>query len=400
MLEELGERPVEADPLPDRLHLGPVSGDLSKPDLVHLVRRQRQGRVLLDQGSVERVAAAHVDEAAAFPGMRKIFVAQEVAKAPIGGIDVVDDRRLVRLAKPLAFGFRNRLREILNRAEERRFLRRRGELGVELADHVADRQLALDHARSEAFTEAEDRPVDSTDEVAVPLEIILIILDVSERRRVPARGEDRIEGVEAGEVVDRPDRGERQHLGGEIGEVFLALIFEDVIGDPVGLVEGRPVDRRERCQIGLSRRPLAGKIFVGEEVAEAVRIAVIAAEHAGEGVAAQIGLVARPEQSVELLARRRRHRRRCRRFGRRLGGGGRGPDGGDERSGSEQGDISGHDGNPPFWFRRAGWRSSRRSSARAPSSAEPRSSVPGRESREGRSDRQAPAWRGREARGS
>ena len=50
------------------------------------------------------------------------------------------------------------------------------------------------------------------DELAVALEVVLIILDVAERRRAPSRGEDRIEGVEAGEMVDRPDRGQRQHV--------------------------------------------------------------------------------------------------------------------------------------------------------------------------------------------
>ena len=122
-------------------------------------------------------------------------------------------------------------------------------------------------------------------------------------------------------MVDRPDRGQCQHIRGDVGELFLALIFEDVVGNPVGLVERCAVDGGESGKILLRGRPFPRKIFIGKEIAQPVGITIIAAEHPGQGIAPQIGLVARLEQSVEplscilgLCTRRGRH-------GRRHGGG-------------------------------------------------------------------------------
>ena len=160
MLEELGERAGEADAGLDRLHLGAVARDLAQADLVDLVGGQRQGRVLLDEAAVEQVAAAHVDEADAVAGMRQIIVLKEIAQPPIGGVDAVADDREMRLAQPRPLRFRHRVGEGLQRAGIRRLLGRRGELGVELADHVPDGELGLDHARGEALAEAGDDPVE------------------------------------------------------------------------------------------------------------------------------------------------------------------------------------------------------------------------------------------------
>ena len=92
MLEELGERAVEADPGLDRLHLAADPGDLAEAEIVDIVGGEREGRVLLDQPPVEDVAAAHVDEADAVAGARQIFVLQEVAQPAVGGEDAVADR--------------------------------------------------------------------------------------------------------------------------------------------------------------------------------------------------------------------------------------------------------------------------------------------------------------------
>ena len=123
MLEELGKRSVEADPILDRLHLGPVAGDLTKTDFVHMFGGQRQSRVLLDQRPIEFRSAAHVHQTGALASARQIFVAKEIAQSPVSGVDIVDDGSPVRKAKPLAFGFGHLFREIEDRPEQRRFFR-------------------------------------------------------------------------------------------------------------------------------------------------------------------------------------------------------------------------------------------------------------------------------------
>ena len=60
-------------------------------------------------------------------------------------------------------------------------------------------------------------------------------------------------------MVDRPDRGQREHIRLEVAKIVPPLIFEDVIGDAVGRVERAPVDRRERRQI-----LLGGGLFGGD----------------------------------------------------------------------------------------------------------------------------------------
>ena len=98
--------------------------------------------------------------------------------------------------------------------------------------------------------------------LVVALEIVLIILDRLERRRALARGEIGIESVEAEEMVDRADRGQRQHLGRERAQAQLPLPLEHVVGELVGRRERGAVDRRERGQILLAGGALGVEISV------------------------------------------------------------------------------------------------------------------------------------------
>src|SRR5215218_1142820 len=86
--------------------------------------------------------------------------------------------------------------------------------------------------------------------------IIVIVGDVAERRRALAGGEAGIEGMEAGEMIDRPDPGQRQQIRLEVPEIVVPLPLEDVIGDPVGRVQRAPVDRPQCRKLLLGSAPL------------------------------------------------------------------------------------------------------------------------------------------------
>ena len=207
-------------------------------------------------------------------------------------------------------------------------------------------ELGFDDARGEAFAEAGDGAVEDGDELAVPAEIVLIILDIAERRGAAARGEDRIEGVDAGEMVDRPHPGEREQILLQIAQIVLALIFEDVIGDAVGrLTSAARSMPRSAARSSSAAAPLGREIGVRAEIAEPVGIAIIAAEHALHRIAAQARLVAVAEElcggacplRCARLGRARRGRGGAGRGLRQSGGRGR-----QQQSGGEQGAV-GHD---------------------------------------------------------
>ena len=316
------------------------------------VRGQRQRRIGLDQAGVEPVAAAHVDEAGAVAGVGQIIVLKERAQPAVGREDRIADDGGISGAQADPLGLGHRVRKGLHRPVIRRGFGRIGKLGVELRDHVADGELGIDHARRQPLAEAPDRAIHQCREFAVAGQVVLIILDIAERRRAAAGGEGRIKGVEAAEMVDRADRGQRQHVGLKVGEVVLALIFEHVIGKRVGRVQPGAVDRPQRREIGIGRSALAGIIFVADIVAEMGRVAEIAAEHARDRVAAQIVLIALVEQAVEPAVRAvvrgggrgRRRRGGSRRrsiLGERRGGG--------EQRECEQEGLGGHDVRSRSW---------------------------------------------------
>ena len=78
LLEELAERAFEANLVLDRLHLAPEPCNLPQSEIVDRVGGERQGRVLLDQITVELGPAFHVDEPHALARVREIFVLQKV----------------------------------------------------------------------------------------------------------------------------------------------------------------------------------------------------------------------------------------------------------------------------------------------------------------------------------
>jgi hypothetical protein len=221
-------------------------------------------------------------------------------------------------AEPLLIGRRDAFREFLHRSVEGGALHALLQLQVELVDDVAHDELGLDDAGRHSFAEAADHLVDRSRILAVPLEVVLIILDRLERRRALAGGKVGIEGVEAEEVIERPHRRQCEQLRLDAAELHLRLPFEDVVGELVRGRQGIPVDGGELAKLVLPGGPLGGEIGVADAVAEPVGIAHVAPEQGAERIAPEIVLVARLEQAVEVLARVA-NRSRCGRGILRLG---------------------------------------------------------------------------------
>src|ERR1044072_6132007 len=114
--------------------------------------------------------------------MREMFFFEEAAEPSGRGIYLVRDREAIFLRQPFAIRSTDRIRELLDRAEIGRMLRRQLQLVVDLLDYVADGHLPLDDARLLAFLETPDRSVDVDDEVLVPLQIVFVVGQRVERR--------------------------------------------------------------------------------------------------------------------------------------------------------------------------------------------------------------------------
>ena len=72
-------------------------------------------------------------------------------------------------------------------------------------------------------------------------------------------------------MVERADRGQRQHVRLDVGQILAALIFEDVISEPVGRVELGPADPVQGGEILLGGLALGRKMGVAERSRRAGR---------------------------------------------------------------------------------------------------------------------------------
>ena len=262
MLEKFLQRALEPDLGLDRFHLAVDPRHFGQAQLVDIIGGQRQRRQFLDRRPVQDVATLHARNSHLFARDGQIFVLQEIAQPDIGRLDLIADHRLIFGGQALAISGGDRVGEFLDRAIEHRTLNPLLDLRVELADHVVDGHLRLDDARLHALAEPADRPIDQRHIVLVALQIILVIGQRLERCRPLARGEGRVEGVKAREMVDRAHRGQCEHFGRKPFQPQLCLPFEHVIGDLVGGVERRAVDRVEALQLVLGRGALGVEIGI------------------------------------------------------------------------------------------------------------------------------------------
>ena len=187
-------------------------------------------------------------------------------------------------------------------------------------------------ARLHAFAEQADRAVQHHHILRVALQVVLVIDQSLERRRALARGDIGIAGMQPVEVIDWKQSADPDDVGGETAQFHLLFVLEHVVGDPIDRGQLRPIDPRQHRQIVLARLLLGGGLGVGQELAEPIGVAQVAAEQRLQRIALQAGLVAGREQRLQLrilnpLARQRGGR------GRRLGGERRG-----ERSNEQQGE--------------------------------------------------------------
>ena len=301
MFEKFGQCAVKADLLLDRFHFGLDPVDFAEAEVVDIVGLERQGRRVLDQIFIENVAALHAGKPDFVAGNRQIFILEEIVHALIasknllgrGGI-FLGQARLVFLAEILG--------EIFRRCHERAVFQTETDLGGELFDDIVDRQPGFDHAAFHALTEPFNRPVADHDELLVALEIVFVVLHRLELSGTLARGEIGVEGVEAAEMVDRTDHGQRHDFVGIALQRLLLVALEHVIGDLVGGAQLAAVDLHQRCQLCGFGGLFPGEIFVRNIVAELVGIALVAAEQRADRIALQVFLVALGEQGLHLLA--------------------------------------------------------------------------------------------------
>ena len=120
--------------------------------------------------------------------------------------------------------------------------------------------------------------------------------------------------------VDRLDRR------GIAAQIDLRLIAEHVIGELVDAGQLRPVDRLQRGEVGFEVALVARGRGIADVIAEAIRIAQVAAEDRTDRVQRQIAFVAVVKQALELhilraIAGQRGGRRQCLAEGRRGDGG-------------------------------------------------------------------------------
>jgi hypothetical protein len=303
--------------------------DLLQSQFVDLVRLHRDRRRGLNEEVVQLTSALHVDEADALSRLRQVFLLEKVAQLAIRRIEFFRHRAQVGGAQPLPVGLADPARKLGHRAVVRRLLGLLLQLKIELLDHVPDRHPGFDDAGGEALAEAIDRALEHRGELAVPLEIVLVVGQRPERRGALAGRKRRIEGVDAAEVIDRTDDCDPEDGVLETFQCLFLPILEDVVRDPVHLIELRPVDLLERSQLAFCRGLLGREVRIAAIVAQPIRIAEVTTEDSNERVPLQVCFVALVKERTQFLP-----------FGLRLGpsagrvlrrDGGSQRDGGDER---------------------------------------------------------------------
>ena len=318
VIEECVKIAAEADFLPDLLELLRDPSDLAKSKLVDLLRRHRRRRRRLYLMPIQRVAALHVHLANAVASMPEIVVLKEVAEPCQRWINDGRNRLTEFVRQARALRRSHIVRRLPERAPIRRVLGLQLQLAVELLDHVADGELGVDHAFRLAPAPLANRLVDIGGEVAVALQRIVIVAKPPVRRpALPAR-QGRIEGVQAIEMVHRQRLAQAQEIGLEAAERVLGLELEHIVGKLVGGREIGSRDCRERPKIILGRYFLALVMRVAEQVADPIRVTIIAAEQCLQRITLEARLVARLEELEQpvvclLLGSRSccRQRRRC-----------------------------------------------------------------------------------------
>ena len=111
---------LEAAGVDHRFHLGADARHLVQADLVDLCRAQVQRGVLADLRAVERLTAGHRLGRQAGARLRHILVLEKGQQLAVGRDHATGDRRLPLALQLLALGLRDRGRQTLQRAVQRR----------------------------------------------------------------------------------------------------------------------------------------------------------------------------------------------------------------------------------------------------------------------------------------
>ena len=145
----------------------------------------------------------------------QIAVTQEVAQPSIGWIQSVYNDVAIFGSQAGFVRITEAFRKHQDRAVIRRFLGFLRQLRIELVNNIRDGHFRFKNASRHTLAEPVNGPIHQQDELFVPLQIVVIILDCLERRCTLTAGKSWIKSMIAEKVVERADHGEVHDVLGE-----------------------------------------------------------------------------------------------------------------------------------------------------------------------------------------
>ncbi len=248
------------------------SRDLVEADLMNLLGRHVGRRHHPHAVLVPLLAVGQGIETYRLAGRREVFVAQEVVDSCVGRKNRIGDHLRVGDGQALAILVTEGIRHVRDRFVERALGNVVDELGLELRHDLFHQDARLHDPLPHSLSHVLDHLVDAGDSLVGATQEILVVLDRIERVDAGAAAELHEEVHHVVELV------ERLQVAGKLlaFERLLPRDAEDVVAEPVLVVELLDIDREQALEKLAVQRFLRGAILGAEEVREAVVVAGVA----------------------------------------------------------------------------------------------------------------------------
>src|SRR5690606_36544540 len=250
VVEERLEIPLEARLLHHGFHLPRDALHFLFPQLEHLFRGHVCRRVILDEELIILPAIGYFADARGFTTRREVLFFDEVGEAFVYGYDLLTDHLFIRLRQPLPVFRRKRFGHLLDGSIKVVVGNRAVVEFAYLRNHALRQHLRKDVSFRHALAHVHDGGIAPFDVVGKAGKPVLVVF----HRR------ERLKACPAGELADH--QGQRPKLVYR-HEVFLELqAFEtqvavegdDVVAEPVFLIQRIPVDSAEPVLVVLIKR--------------------------------------------------------------------------------------------------------------------------------------------------